>query len=109
MSSTNQRPAYTATLTTTATAQQISAAINNLLSGKSNNVLDATLNANAASTPLIDSRLTAFSHLSFMAKTASATAAIPTIHVTNQGSGHATLNHANAPTTDQNISVEITG
>lgn len=81
----------------------------NMLVGKANCVADLTLTAGAASTTMIDARLSAFSALTFMPTTANAATAKPTIYVTDQKKGQATINHANTADVDKSFRVAIHG
>lgn len=81
----------------------------NLVIRKVNNMAEITLTAGAATTVMDDARLSAFSVLSFMPLTANAAAVHPSIYVTDQGNGHATIHHTNSGTTDKDFRVGIAG
>lgn len=75
---------------------------------KFNCAVPLTLNANATTTTLMDSRITANSVLSFMPQTSDAAAAITGLYVTAQN-GSATINHASTSATDKTFNVGIFG
>ena len=79
----------------------------NVAMAKVNNGADLTLAAGAASTDMIDARLSAFSILTFMPKTANAAAIKSSIWVDGQGKGKATVHHASTANTDQTFGVGI--
>lgn len=81
----------------------------NALVAKANCAADLTLTASATDTDMIDNRLSAFSVLTFMPTTASAATAKPSIYVTDQRQGFATINHASDAATDQTFRVAIHG
>ena len=71
--------------------------VNRSLSGKLNVTLNVTLAANAASTTVIDARISAFSALLFTPLSANAAVeqAAGGLYVSAQQSGQATVQHAN--------------
>lgn len=81
----------------------------NALVSKANCAADLTLTAAAASTDMVDNRLSAFSVLAFMPTTAHAATAHATIYVTDQRKGYAKINHANTADTDKSFRVAIHG
>lgn len=96
----------------------IASVVNRINLGKLNAVYrvadeDFTLTANAATTTLTDSRLTAFSFVGFMPKTANAAAEIGagTLYVTNanMNNGSWTVTHANNAQTDRTFRLLIIG
>jgi hypothetical protein len=95
------------------TLRGIAAVVNRLLTGKLNNVTTLTLDANAASTTLTDSRLTSESHLSFMPTTANAAAEIGngTLYIDESArvNGSVVITHANNAQTDRTFRITITG
>lgn len=99
-------------------ATQLSAAwaklwdlLNQILRGKINVVMNATLTLRASqtTTTLTDERIGPKSILSFMALTASAATAAQSLYVTGQLKGSCTINHASNAATDQNFTVAIFG
>lgn len=92
------------------TLPTVTDAINRLLRGQINCTVPAfTLNPNATSTTLTDPRLSPDSHIDFKPVTADAAAAKPSIYVTSQTNGSATINHASSASADQTFSVLIIG
>ncbi len=79
----------------------------NVAMSKINNGADLTLDALATTTVMKDARLSAFSVLVFMPKTAAATIALPNIWVDGQKKGEATVHHMSAAATDQTFGVGI--
>ncbi len=79
----------------------------NVAMAKVNNGREITLEALATTTTLIDARLSAFSVLTFMPKTANAAIAAPSIWVDGQKKGEATIHHASAAATDQTFGIGI--
>lgn len=79
----------------------------NVAMGKVNNGADLTLDALATSTVMKDARLSAFSVLTFMPKTANAAIAKAALWVGGQKKGEATIHHASAVATDQTFGVGI--
>lgn len=93
--------------------RQLGLAVQLLLEGKANNILDVTLTANAASTVVTDARLTALSVLLPMPRTANAAAEIGngTMYVADSGrvNEEATIVHANNAQTDRDFYFVIVG
>lgn len=79
----------------------------NIAMAKVNSGATLTLVNGAASTDMIDARLSAFSVLTFMPLTANAAAIAGGIWVTNRKKGAATVHHANTANTDQDFAVGI--
>jgi hypothetical protein len=85
-------------------------ALNRTIAGKLNCTFAAfTLNANATTTTLTDSRIYATSYIDFMPTTANAASARASIWVSSQIKGSCTVNHASSPNTDQTFTVVILG
>lgn len=91
-------------------SQKLVAIINRLLIGKTNNLIEVTLTANAATTTITDSRISSTTHLSWMPKTANA-AAISLPYVADSGrlNGSVTVTHANDANADKTFSVALIG
>lgn len=89
-------------------ASRISEGLNTVIR-KVNCMAEITLTAGAASTVMEDARLSAFSVLSFMPRTANAALIAGSIWVDTQGNGHATIHHTNSGTTDKDFRVGIMG
>lgn len=79
----------------------------NVAMGKVNNGATLRLLDGAATTPMIDARLSAFSVLTFMATTANAAAIASSIWVDGNAKGVATIHHANTAEIDQTFEVAI--
>lgn len=79
----------------------------NVAMSKVNNGAEITLTPSATSTTLIDARLSAFSVLTFMPKTANAATAKASIWVDGQKKGECTIHHASAVATDQTFGIGI--
>ena len=82
---------------------------NNLLQGKTNNVIQVTLAANVTTTTVTDKRIGAYTGLFFSPLTANAAAAQAGLYVSGQVNGSATLTHANTATTDRTFNVLLVG
>ena len=93
--------------------QQISQSVNQVLTGKTNNVLDVTLTASAASTTITDARIGVNTALIFTPATANASAEIGagTIYVvtTSRVNGSVAVTHANNSQTDRTFKVVLVG
>lgn len=89
--------------------RQLARALNTMLGGKFNATLDVTLTASATSTTVTDPRISAFSALLWMPRTANAATAAANIYVTDRKSGSAVLNHASSTDTDQDFTLLIIG
>lgn len=83
--------------------------VNRLLTGKINAVLDVTLTANSDTTDLIDARLSYYSALLFSPTSANAAVSLPTVWVSAQAEGTATLTHLKNAQTDRTYRVVIIG
>lgn len=84
-----------------------------IMEGKTNNVLDVTLTANASSTTITDARLTSQTALLFMPRSANAAAELGngTLYVADSGRVHGsvTITHANNGQTDRDFYAVIVG
>jgi len=90
--------------------RQMARAINNQLQGKTNNVIQVTLNANATSTTITDARIGANTFIGFTPLTTNASAAVTSgLHVYSQQNGQATLVHPSSPNIDQTFNVVLIG
>jgi len=90
------------------TPEQVAKVANNAMRGKTNNVTEVTLAANAATTTFSHPLIGAFSGLFFTPLTANAQA-IATPRPSSQGDGSCTLNHANDANADKTFKVAIIG
>lgn len=79
----------------------------NIAMAKINNGADLTLTPLATSTVMLDARLSAFSVLTFMPRTANAAVALPNVWVDGQKKGEATIHHMSAAAVDQTFGVGI--
>jgi len=82
---------------------------NNLLQGKTNNVIQVTLTASSATTTVTDKRIGAYTGLFFSPLTADAAAALAGLYVSSQVNGSATLTHANNAQVDRTFNVLLVG
>ncbi len=93
--------------------REISQSVNSILTGKTNNILDLTLTASAASTTITDARIGVNTALFFSPTTANASAEIGagTIYVltTNRVNGSVAVTHANNSQTDRVFKVALIG
>lgn len=89
--------------------RQLAEASNRHNSAKFNCSLLVTLNANATTTTMTDSRITAGSVLCFTPQTAHAAGALSGLYVPSQQTGTATLTHANTADIDKTFNVGIFG
>ena len=93
--------------------RQISTSLNEMMLGRTNNVLDVTLTASAASTTVTDTRIGVNTVLLFMPTTANASAEIGagTIYVGQSGRVHGSvaITHANNSQTDRTFKVVLVG
>lgn len=88
----------------------ISQVVNGLMSGRSNNVLDVTLDANAATTNVVDSRIGVNTVAVCVPTTANASAiATPYRDFTNPLNGEMDIIHANDANTDKTFKVILVG
>lgn len=91
-------------------ARQLASIIGGLLQGKTNNVIEVTLTANATTTTITDARIGKGTHLSWMPKTANAAAiAVPYVADANRVNGAVTVTHANNANSDKTFSVALIG
>lgn len=88
--------------------RQIAQAVNRINQGHFNCTLFVTLVANAATTTVTDSRISAQTCASFQPQTAHAAAEVPTLYAVC-GQGSMTINHSNNSQTDRNFTVGIIG
>lgn len=89
--------------------RQLARAVNGILQGKTNNVVQVTLTANATTTTVTDTRIGANTGLFFSPLTADAAGALSGLYVSAQQNGSATLTHANTATTDRTFNVLLVG
>lgn len=82
---------------------------NRLLLGKLNAVLQVSLTANVATSTVTDSRIGPLTAILFSPLTAHAAAEIPTLYVSVQTKGLATLTHANNAQTDRTFNLAFIG
>lgn len=90
------------------TPPNVSRVVNEVRDGKTNNVTEVTLTANAATTTLEHYLINPFSALLFEPLTANAQA-VAHPYPTNQTDGSVTLNHANNANADKTFKVVIVG
>jgi len=92
------------------TNRMFAAAIGLLFRGKSNNVLDVTLDANAASTTVTDARIGVNTVAICIPTTANASAiALPYRNVSSPVNGSMSLVHANDANADKTFKVILVG
>ena len=93
--------------------RQISQSVNQMLTGKTNNVLDFTATASAASTTITDARIGVNTALIFTPTSANASAEIGagTIYVSSASrvNGSVAVTHANNSQTDRTFKVVLVG
>lgn len=91
--------------------REVAEIVNLILQGKINATGTVTLTAGAATTVLLDARLSGSSWIYPMPLTANAAAEIGagTLYFTAQGKGTVTINHANNGQTDREFRVLIIG
>lgn len=89
--------------------RQIARLANSLLQGKTNNVIQLTLNPGVTTTVVTDKRIGANTGIFFSALTANAAAALAALYVSSQQNGTATLTHANSANTDQTFNLLLVG
>lgn len=90
------------------TPPNVARVVNEIRDGKTNNLTEVTLDANAATTTFSHPLIGAFSGLFFTPLTANAQA-IATPRPSSQGDGACTLNHANDANADKTFKVLIVG
>jgi hypothetical protein len=88
---------------------QLAKVVGQLNGGKMNAVLDVTLAPGATSTVVQDPRIGVFSFIGFMALTANANSALPSLFCSPSVNGSVTLHHASSPNTDQQFRLLIIG
>ncbi len=89
-------------------AERVAYALNTaVMNGNCTN--DFTLEANATTTTMTDTRIHPDVVIGFMATTASAATAQASIYVTDIGKGTATIHHASSADVDQTFRVSIVG
>lgn len=86
--------------------RRITQAVNINADGQTGTV---TLTANAASTTLTDTRLTASSCISLMPTTANAAGALATTYIGTRAIGSATITHANNAQVDKTFAYSVIG
>lgn len=84
-------------------------AINNILSGKTNNFGEVTLTANAATTTLSDPRVGINSVITLQPTTSNAAAALSTTYFDTPGNASVVIRHANNAQTDRTFAYTVTG
>ncbi|MEC4533083.1 hypothetical protein VSR91_26535, partial [Klebsiella pneumoniae] len=90
--------------------RQIAEVANRAMAGKINATTQVTLNANATTTTVKDSRIGAFTYFGFQPTTQDAvTAQISGLYVSAQANGQATLTHASSASTDQPVNLLLIG
>ncbi len=91
--------------------RRIAEVLNNVLTGKMNVTLDVTLTAGAATTTILDARLSSTTVISFCPLTATAAAemAAGTMWVSSRADGVMILTHANSGVTDRIFDCSIIG
>lgn len=89
--------------------RKIARLANNLLQGKTNNVIQVTLAANATTTTVTDKRIGGYTGLFFSPLTANAAGALAGLYVSAQQNGTATLTHANTAAIDRTFNVLLVG
>jgi hypothetical protein len=89
--------------------RKIARLANNLLQGKSNNVIQVTLTPNSTTTTVTDKRIGAYTGLFPSALTANAAAALSGLYVSAQVNGRATLTHANNAQVDRLFNLLLVG
>src|SRR5574337_986911 len=89
--------------------QVVAEKVNYILRGRMNVVTQVTLAANAGTTTLTDSRISATNGLLLQPLTSNAAGALATTYWSAQGIGSATLTHANNTQTDRKFNVLIIG
>jgi len=89
----------------------LSRAIASLMGGKTNNVIEVTLTANAASTTVTDARIANSTALIPVPLTANAAAELATMYVSNTGrvNNSASITHANNAQTDRTFKFVLVG
>lgn len=89
--------------------RQIARLANSLLQGKTNNVIQVTLNPSATTTVITDKRIGANTGIFLSPLSANAAGAIAGLYVSSQTNGSATLTHANTATTDRTFNALLVG
>lgn len=93
--------------------RKLARAVNQLLGGKMNAFIDATLTANAATTALTDARIGYYSIISWMPMTANASAEVGAgaiyVDQSTMKNGSAVITHANNAQTDRTFRFQIIG
>lgn len=82
---------------------------NNLLQGKTNNVIQVTLAVSSTTTTVTDKRIGAYTGLFFSPLTADAAGALSSLYVSSRQNGSATLTHANTASVDRTFNVLLVG
>ncbi len=102
-------PVYTFWKDPTEWSAKLARAINNILKGKTNNVGEVTLTANAASTVVTDPRVGYYSVVTLSPTTANAAGAIATTYIATYGDGTFTITHANNAQVDKVFKYTVVG
>ena len=89
--------------------RQIAQLANNLLAGKTNNVVQVTLTPSSTTTTLTDARIGANTAIILVPLTADAAAAFSGLYVSSQANGTATLTHASSASVDRTFNVVLIG
>lgn len=89
--------------------RKIARLANNLLQGKTNNVIQVTLTASSTTTTVTDKRIGAYTGLFFSPLTADAAAAMSGLYVSAQVNGSATLTHGSTASVDRTFNVLLVG
>ncbi len=109
MSNLSTDPVYTVWSNQPEWMSKMARAINNILKGKTNNVGDVTLTANAASTVVTDPRVGYNSVVTLSPTTSNAAAAIGTTYIATYGDGTFTITHANNAQVDKVFKYTVVG
>lgn len=88
--------------------REIARVVNSLVRGQDGSSMSVTLTPSAATTSIIDSRISLQTCVSMMPTTADAAAALATTYITC-AAGVATINHANNTQSDRTFTVSIHG
>ena len=91
-------------------ARQIASAVNLLMQGRSNNVINVTLNTSAATTTISDARISAYTVPICVPTTANAAAiSMPYRDFSTSVNGSMILTHANNANTDKTFKIVLVG
>lgn len=89
--------------------RRIAEAVNGMMGGKINATASVTLNASATTTTITDARIGADTYIELSPLTASAATAKPSVYVSAQQTGQATLTHASNAAADQTFRALLIG